>query len=130
VQSDAAKFTTKAFLSCRIHLKGNGVGSAGFGSGSSLSLQKNGRKLAKEGNRGVRVVGQNGKGMTRQEGVMKKRSEGKTVVTPSGPKTGNPWTAGTGPTGVDSNTPENQGGHLNPSAPEDANTTPGTTGEK
>ena len=26
VRSDAAKFTTKAFLSCRIHLKANGVG--------------------------------------------------------------------------------------------------------
>ncbi len=49
---------------------------------------------------------------------------------PSGPKADNPATAGPGPTGVRSETPENAKGHLNPSAPEDANTTPGTTGEK
>ncbi|MEO6802234.1 MAG: hypothetical protein ABI197_03195 [Granulicella sp.] len=49
---------------------------------------------------------------------------------PSGPKGDNPATAGPGPTGVRSNTPENRLGHLNPSAPEDANTTPGTVGEK
>jgi hypothetical protein len=48
----------------------------------------------------------------------------------SGPKGDNPSTAGPGATGVDSRTPENQVGHLNPSAPEDSNTTPGTTGEK
>jgi hypothetical protein len=49
---------------------------------------------------------------------------------PSGPKGDNPATAGPGPTGVRSNTPENRVGHLNPSSPEDANTTPGTVGEK
>jgi hypothetical protein len=49
---------------------------------------------------------------------------------PSGPKGDNPATAGPGNTNVRSNTPENAKGHLNPSAPEDANTTPGTTGEK
>ncbi len=38
-------------------------------------------------------------------------------------------TEASGPKG-DSKTPENQVGHLNPSAPEDSNTTPGTTGEK
>ena len=52
------------------------------------------------------------------------------AVQPSGPKGDNPATAGPGPTGVRSETPENAKGHLNPSAPEDANTTPGTTGEK
>jgi hypothetical protein len=49
---------------------------------------------------------------------------------PSGPKGDNPATAGPGQTGVRSQTPENRSGHLNPSAPEDSNTTPGTTGEK
>lgn len=48
----------------------------------------------------------------------------------SGPKADKPATAGLGHTGVRSETPENAKGHLNPSAPEDANTTPGTTGEK
>lgn len=52
------------------------------------------------------------------------------AVQPSGPKGDNPATAGPGQTGVRSNTSENAKGHLNPSAPEDANTTPGTTGEK
>lgn len=48
----------------------------------------------------------------------------------SGPKGDNPSTAGPGPTAVTSNTPENANGQLNPSAPEDSNTTPGTTPEK
>lgn len=54
----------------------------------------------------------------------------KQAVEPSGPAGGNPSTAGPGKTEVQSNTPENRLGHLNPSAPGDANTTPGTTGEK
>jgi hypothetical protein len=54
----------------------------------------------------------------------------KHAVEPSGPKGDNPSTAGPGPTEVNSNTPENSQGHINPSAPEDANTTPGTAGEK
>ncbi len=49
---------------------------------------------------------------------------------PSGPKGDNPSTAGPGPTKVQSTTPENRLGHINPSAPEDSNTTPGTAGEK
>ncbi len=49
---------------------------------------------------------------------------------PSGYQGDNPATAGPGPTVVHSDTPENQAGHLNPSAPEDANTTPGSTLEK
>ena len=49
---------------------------------------------------------------------------------PSGPKGDNPGTAGPGPSKVKSVTPENRLGHINPSAPEDSNTTPGTVGEK
>jgi hypothetical protein len=52
------------------------------------------------------------------------------AVEPSGYQGNNPATAGLGPTQVNSNTPENASGHLNPSAPEDANTTPGSTGDK
>ncbi len=52
------------------------------------------------------------------------------AVTPSGPKGENPATAGPGKTDVKSNTPENAPGHLNPSAPEDANITPGSASEK
>jgi len=54
----------------------------------------------------------------------------KHATEPSGPKGDNPSTAGPGPTAVTSNTPENSQGHINPSAPEDANTTPGTTDKK
>ncbi len=49
---------------------------------------------------------------------------------PSGYKGDSPATAGPGPTEVVSNTPENEKGRLNPSAPENSNTTPGTTGDK
>jgi hypothetical protein len=52
------------------------------------------------------------------------------AIEPSGPKGDNPSTAGPGPTKVQSNTPENRLGRINPSAPEDANTTPGTAGDK
>jgi hypothetical protein len=48
----------------------------------------------------------------------------------SGPKGGDPGTAGPGPTAVRSNKRENRIGHLDPSAPENANTTPGSGGEK
>ncbi len=49
-----------------------------------------------------------------------------TGATPSGVTGGNPATAGAGKTDVHSKTPENAAGHLNPSSPEDANTTPGS----
>lgn len=49
------------------------------------------------------------------------------AVEPSGPRANDPSTAGPGPIGVVSSTPENKTGHLNPSAPEDANTTPNST---
>jgi hypothetical protein len=52
------------------------------------------------------------------------------AVEPSGPSGDNPATAGPGPTKVQSGTPENRLGRINPSAPEDVNTTPATTGEK
>jgi hypothetical protein len=50
-------------------------------------------------------------------------------VEPSGPRGDNPSTAGPGPTGVRSKTPENSAGHINPS-PEDSNATPDTVPEK
>jgi hypothetical protein len=52
------------------------------------------------------------------------------AVEPSGPKGDNPATAGPGPTNIRSGTPDNRLGRINTSAPEDANTTPGTAGEK
>ena len=51
-------------------------------------------------------------------------------ATPSGPKADNPARAGPGKTDVNSNTPENGAGHINPSAPEDANVTPGSVPKK
>ena len=42
------------------------------------------------------------------------------AVEPSGPKGDNPATAGPGPTKIQSGTPENRLGRINPSAPEDA----------
>lgn len=53
----------------------------------------------------------------------------KVGTTPSGPKGDNPATAGPGKTEVNSNTPENAAGHINPS-PENANVTPGSAEEK
>ncbi len=49
---------------------------------------------------------------------------------PSGYNGGNPSTAGPGQTSVRSETPENSAGHINPSAPEDSNTTPGSGAPK
>lgn len=53
-----------------------------------------------------------------------------TAATPSGYKGNNPATAGPGKSDVVSNTSENAQGHLNPSAPEDANVTPGSASTK
>ncbi len=47
-------------------------------------------------------------------------------ATPSGPDGKNPATAGPGSTKVQSPTPENKEKKINPSAPNDANITPGT----
>lgn len=51
-------------------------------------------------------------------------------VEPSGYTGGDPSTAGPGQTTLRSETPENRLGHINPSAPEDSNTTPGSLSEK
>jgi hypothetical protein len=48
------------------------------------------------------------------------------AVEPSGTRGDNPSTAGPAQTGVRSDRPENASGHLNPSAPEDVNITPGS----
>ena len=50
----------------------------------------------------------------------------KQAAEPSGYKADNPATAGHGPTAIHSITPENREGKLNPSAPGDAGTTPGS----
>ncbi len=49
---------------------------------------------------------------------------------PSGYRGENPSTAGPGGTGIRSATPENARGHLDPSAPGETGTTPGTTPQK
>ncbi len=49
---------------------------------------------------------------------------------PSGYKGDNPSTAGSGPTAIHSNTPENRDGKLDPSAPGNAGITPNTAGDK
>ena len=46
---------------------------------------------------------------------------------PSGYRGENPAGSGPGGTGIRSATPENAAGHMNPSAPGDTGTTPGTT---
>jgi len=61
-------------------------------------------------------------------GVMKEGDRHGTE--PSGTKGDNPATPGADLAGVGSKTPVSEKGHLNPSAPEDANTTPGTTADK
>ena len=65
-----------------------------------------------------------------KDGQGEKEKQGGQGVEPSGHAGGNPATAGPGTTEVHSGTPENKAGHINPSAPEDSNVTPGTTGEK
>jgi hypothetical protein len=67
---------------------------------------------------------------TNQRAHLYPATESQHGVEPSGPKGDNPATASPGPTKVQSGTPENRLGRINPSAPEDANTTPGTTREK
>jgi hypothetical protein len=66
----------------------------------------------------------------KSESISQASAENHAKAQPSGPNGDNPGTAGPGQVGVRSNTPENRLGHLNPSAPEDANTTPGTVGNK
>lgn len=58
-----------------------------------------------------------------------KQQEEQSKVEPSGYRGDNPSTAGPGGTGVRSETPENKQGSINPSAPGDTGTTPGSTPE-
>jgi hypothetical protein len=73
---------------------------------------------------------QKGDSMSSKDQQGRDQQSNQHAVEPSGPKGDNPATAGPGPTKVQSGTPENRLGHINPSAPENANTTPGTTDEK
>jgi hypothetical protein len=57
------------------------------------------------------------------------KTEQAAKVEPSGPRGDNPGTAGPGPTGIRSATPENSGGKINPSAPGNTGTTPVTSPE-
>ncbi len=56
-------------------------------------------------------------------------SEKDSKAQPSGVEGGNPATAGPGETRANSNTPENAEKRLNPSAPGETGTTPGTNGK-
>ena len=60
----------------------------------------------------------------------KSKQEHDAKAEPSGYRGDNPSTAGPGPTGVRSATPENSSGDINPSAPGDTGTTPGTTPQR
>ncbi len=54
----------------------------------------------------------------------------KVAAEPSGPSGKIDNTAGKGPTRVDSNTPENKKGAIDPSSPGNTGITPGSAGEK
>jgi hypothetical protein len=56
-------------------------------------------------------------------------SEEGSKAQPSGVEGGNPATAGRGETRVHSGTPENSEGRLDPSAPGETGTTPGSNGK-
>ncbi len=58
------------------------------------------------------------------------RTTGEEKVEPSGPRGDNPGTAGPGNTGIRSATPENSRGKINPAAPGNTGTTPGTVPEE
>ena len=59
----------------------------------------------------------------------RERTEDAAGEEPSGYRGENPATSGSGSTRVQSETPENAMGRLNPSAPGDTGTTPGSTAE-
>jgi hypothetical protein len=67
--------------------------------------------------------------MSRDEQAIGFEDGGDAKVQPSGVEGGNPSTAGPGQTRVKSETPENEPGRLNPSAPGETGTTPGTNGK-
>ena len=62
------------------------------------------------------------------KGAKMQGDRGDAKAQPSGPKGDNPATAGDGGVKVKSNTPENADHELNPSAPGETGTTPGTNG--
>ncbi len=57
------------------------------------------------------------------------QQESESKAEPSGYRGDNPATAGPGATAVRTGTPENKQGSINPSAPGDTGTTPGSTPE-
>ena len=59
----------------------------------------------------------------------RERAENREAEEPSGYRGENPGGSGMGNTSVSSDTPENANGRLNPSAPGDTGTTPGSTAE-
>jgi hypothetical protein len=67
-----------------------------------------------------------GETVNRQGGMEGDRGDAK--AQPSGPRGDNPATAGTGETKVRSITAENADKQINPSAPAETGTTPGTNG--
>jgi hypothetical protein len=71
------------------------------------------------------AAGMNGK----TSATGRERAENREGEEPSGYRGENPATSGAGNTSITSSTPENAKGKLNPSAPGDTGTTPGSTGE-
>ena len=68
--------------------------------------------------------------MSTKDQSLNRKAEARYAVESSGPKADNPSTTGPGPSKVKSNTPENSLERINPSAPEDANVTPGSIDRK
>jgi hypothetical protein len=67
--------------------------------------------------------------MGRDEQAIGMEEGGRATAQSSGPEGGDPATAGPGETRVQSETSENAEGRLNPSAPGETGTTPGTNGK-
>ena len=86
--------------------------------------------MPQESNQSPKDVNNAAKSEVTVGGEQKTPSKEKAGVEPSGSKGDNPATAGPGQTAVQSTTPENALGRLNPSAPEDANVTPGSATKK
>ena len=82
--------------------------------------------MSQESNQSPEQVKNAAKSEESHGGEEKTPSKQQAGVEPSGTQGGNPSTAGPGQTAVHSTTPENALGRLNPSAPEDANVTPGS----
>jgi hypothetical protein len=67
--------------------------------------------------------------MGKDEQVIGTEEGGRAKAQPSGVEGGNPATSGGDETRVQSKTPENAAGEVNPSAPGETGTTPGTNGK-